>query len=396
MHKKKIAIFQYEWPLNSFTRNMVVSLANYGFTVDLFYFNHDHNPLVSWEEMKADKNVKIYDYGNYPENSIVFKLLEKCISRFRHGSPNINIRDDIYDHSLQTARREQYDVLIGVEKLGLIWAGMIGDIIGKPYIYYNLELYIEDHPWFSTCQWIRASRPREIEYHQKSIATIISDRFRKDVLFKYNKIKEQEVIYLPIGVRSYDKLCNSQMNLREKFAVGIKQILVLYFGHIIPSRLCLEVAKAVSSHKDCVFVLHGFGDRRYLNKIKEIERVFISSEMIEEESIQGLISQADIGIAIYRNDFSNDRLTAFSSDKIAQYMKSMVPIIAYKNETFEALRSEFLCVEMIDDLMDIPTAINTIISNRTIYKEECSKAYSKYYHYDNTCTTLSKYIEKMG
>ncbi len=83
---------------------------------------------------------------------------------------------------------------------------------------------------------------------------------------------------------------------------------------------------------DIMLVLHGFGEQTYLahlQSITNIDRVIFSFDLVAEEEILNVISSVTIGMALYENTNSNDRLAAFSSVKVAYYMQCGFPGIAF-------------------------------------------------------------------
>ena len=86
-----------------------------------------------------------------------------------------------------------------------------------------------------------------------------------------------------------------------------------------------------------MLVLHGYGNQTYLaylQSIADMDRVVFSFDFVPEDKIIDVISSATIGLALYPNTSSNDRLAAFSSVKVAYYLQCGVPVIAFDSESF--------------------------------------------------------------
>jgi hypothetical protein len=99
--------------------------------------------------------------------------------------------------------RYNYKCFIGIEKKGLIWAGLLNREYKYhiPYLYYSLELYIEDHPIRFTDKFFPRLRKLEKRFHREAAATIIQDSMRAKVLFESNHIEKQPVILVPVSLR---------------------------------------------------------------------------------------------------------------------------------------------------------------------------------------------------
>ena len=142
MHR--IAIFQYEWPILSYTINLAMKLAESGYLVDYFTKDCSLN-FADYNQLKENKNVFMYVYSTNKKQkigNIIISLIplvnRKC---------NI-ISHNILSRSVDVIKNNTYKCFIGIEKKGMIWAGKVAEIHHVPYIYYSLELYIEDIPVF--------------------------------------------------------------------------------------------------------------------------------------------------------------------------------------------------------------------------------------------------------
>ncbi|MGC8603008.1 MAG: glycosyltransferase [Desulfomonilaceae bacterium] len=114
------------------------------------------------------------------------------------------------------------------------------------------------------------------------------------------------------------------------------------------------------------------------------KNVLLSTSFVEEARIQELISSCHIGLALYDNSVKNDRYTAFSSEKIALYLRSGVPIITFDNECYQSLFSEFKCGVPLKSIKGLSSAVQEIMSNYAAYQEQCLQAYEKYYNLEVT------------
>ena len=85
MPKKRIAIFQYDWPLQSYSRDLALMFVNHDYHVDFLGYNLEIGDFVSKESMNHD-NFEVSElqdissaYKN--ENSVLGKLYNKITFR---------------------------------------------------------------------------------------------------------------------------------------------------------------------------------------------------------------------------------------------------------------------------------------------------------------------------
>ncbi len=391
--ERRIGIFEYDWSMYSFIKDFVVKLADVGYFVDVF----QKNPSVSFdfanaEQFKQRSNVRYFSFN--ASNTLARKIVRRLRGLWSRlcWAPMLNLYDiidrDILFRSKQIVNTSRYECFIGVEKKGLIWAAALLPRPRCPLIYYSLELYLEDHPGLAAdlaTKEYSYLREMEKKYHQLCGATIIQDRLRATALAKYNEIESTTWLYLPISVRGDIVERKSSYFYKKYHACEMKKLL-LYFGLIQDERFSADLVRIASRLKDdMLLVLHGYGDPAYLahlQSVADINRVIFSLDLVEEEHILDVISSATIGLALYENTNSNDRLAAFSSVKVAYYMQCGVPVIAFDSESFRELMNAFRCGELITSIEEVPQAVEKILNDYARYREQAFMAFGQFYDFD--------------
>lgn len=383
----RVGIFEYDWSMYSFVKDFIIKLAEAGYTVDVFH----KAPGVSPEF--TDPGQFVHCPGvRYLKFNTSNKMVEKVAGKLRgilrrlswnyRQSPRGIIDPEILLRSRRIVDESQYQCFIGVEKKGLIWAGLLSQIYALPLIYYSLELYLEDHPLIKSYSFLRKA---EKKYHQLSGATIIQDRRRAEALMEYNEIETARVIYFPISVRG-SIVANQSRFLYQKYAVNGAKRLVLYFGEIGDGRFSADLVRMSNYlNDDSVLVLHGYGDQTYLTylrSIADVDRVIFSFEFVADEEITSVISSATIGLALYKTTNSNDRLAAFSSVKVAYYLQCGVPVIAFDSDSFRELMNAFRCGELVGSIDEIPRKVERILSDYDSYRQGAFMAFREFYDFD--------------
>ncbi len=391
--ERRIGVFEYDWSMYSFIKDFVIKLAEAGYAVDVF----QKNPSVSLdftnaEQLKLYSNVRYFNFST--TNTLGRRIVRKArglLRRLNLGSfQNLNdiIEREILSRSEQIVHESKYQCFIGIEKKGLIWAGALSQTYGCPLMYYSLELYLEDHPGLAAALATKEYsylRKMEKKYHQLCGATIIQDRHRAEALLKYNQIGHTNLLYLPISARG-DIVERKSSYLHQKYKVGEAKKLLLYYGLIQEERFSADLVGIAGCLKDDVtLVLHGYGDQAYLAHLQSMaatDRVIFSLDLVEEEKILDVISSATIGLALYENTNSNDRLAAFSSVKVAYYLQCGVPIIAFDSESFRELMTAHRCGKLINSIDEIPQRVEEILGDLDSYREQAFMAFRQFYDFD--------------
>ncbi len=399
---RRIGIFEYDWSMYHYTKDFAIKLAQAGYLVDIFLKDWDVRfNLTNTNDFKIYENIRYFNFTTKETRRQAIKrkytrLLNKIailLSITRKDAPEKIIDRNILKRSIQIIGTSQYYCFIGIEKKGLIWAGMLSEIYHYPLIYFSLELFIEDYPDLYRFYHILDA---ERKYHKLAIATIIQDVPRADVLLKSNGIENTNIIYYPVSSKGNIIHEKSQF-LQNNLHIDDSKKIVLYFGLIEEARYISQIVKIANNLDDgIILVVHGVGPKRYLDYLQSIadkNKVIFSLDFIPEEEIENLISSAHIGIALYKTTNANDRLVAFSSSKIAFFTQCGVPMITFDTESFRELRNAYRCVELISSIDEIPHQVQEILQNYDLYREQSHSAFQKYYSLDENFSKLKNKLE---
>lgn len=401
--EKRIGIFEYDWALYSFIKDFAIKLAEVGYLVDIFQKDPGLNQnFADVEQLNHLTKIRLINFSikESPTSELIrkFRKLVGRVDKDFYLNPKNQLDRNILRKSRKIFDESRYDCLIGIEKKGLVWAGLLAQEKQLPLIYYSLELYLEDHPGLATLFKSRefsSLRKLEKKYHQFSDATIIQDKLRAEALLRYNEVKSTKLLYLPISTRGAATMAKSDFLVRNLNIDPSKKIL-LYYGLIQDDRFSSAMVKiAAELPEDIILVMHGYGELEHLSFLQSIavkKKVSFSLKLVSEEEIKNVISSANIGLALYQNNNSNDRLAAFSSVKVAYYMQCGVPLIAFRSESFSELMNNYQCGEMIDSVDEIPHKAETILKNYDHYREQAILAYHRYYDLEhNTRIFLAEF-----
>ncbi len=399
--KKRIAIFQANWGIQLQTVNFLKMFVKEGFSVDFFLLECSEK-FDSLDQLQC--NTYRFSLETRPWKEYK-KKIRQIVVAFNYfildpllGEKKI-IPAKIIKESLNIINKNEYKCIIGIEKAGLIWAGILAQESGIPLIYYSLELLSNN--WIKQMRLLKSFRYLKIrriekKYHKKAVATIIQDDLRAKEIIRYNKIKRTDKIFLPVSTLGKPIMHKSNY-LREMLNIDRNKKIILQFGLIDNYRLSDKIAMAAQSFpEEFVLVFHGTVLKPgILEKIKKIDvnkRIIISSHLAPPEDIDNLISSADIGLCFYNNKTRNDLLAGFSSEKLARYLRCGVPTVAFDYLSFYNSIEKNKCGICISSLSDLTRAINKIFSQYDFYRNNSFKTYLQHFEFSSQFTKVINYI----
>lgn len=374
----RVGVYSYGWALNIHIVNMINAFVERGFSVDLF---------LKSSILKREKYLKLI---NNQCRIIDFSIAKNFLC-------NSHPKSIEQAPLIRKIQKMNFDLFVGIEKGGIIWADMCRGDKNIPTVYYSLELYVEDHPLYGVSPIItKEIRDLEKYAHSRSVATIIQDKSRYEVLKEFNEV-ENQMILLPVSIKG--SVHKQKTNyLQNKLNILDSCKIILSFGIISEARKSFEIADIMKNNDSFKTVFHGFFGKKSEKKMtgKYVgSNVFFSTDLVDEENIDELISSAYIGLVIYSNDYSNDRLTALSSEKIARYAKCGIPVITMKNESYEFVFSECKFGEMVESIDEIPEKIKVISEEYEKYREKAFEAFELFYNYEKNFGNVSDIICKL-
>jgi glycosyltransferase involved in cell wall biosynthesis len=393
---KRAAIFQYQWPLQSHIVNLAEALASSGYEVEIF-IKDCSSDLVDLARLQMLSRINIISFNSTSAGSRQKILLRRLHGLYEHAMKRFSYAPIIIPSvvaAFRYVRRKRYSFFIGIEKMGLIWAGFLSELTGTPFVYYSLELYDEEHPDFNGLpRGFSALRRMEKKYHRKASATIIQDRLRGDYLFRSNGIIDNTMILLPVSVPELP--AGHKVNYyRSHWGIPPELPVVLYLGFIMERRQCIDLAYVARDHVNRFrIVYHGYGDAIFLDKILRVSggAVTLSTELVPENLLSSVVAAADIGLAFYGNDCAN----AFSSEKVAIYCRAGVPFIAFDTESYRELIEYFRCCVLIKDIQELPQAVSAILNDYSAYRTNALRAFRKYYQFETNVAQVIKQLENI-
>lgn len=383
-----IALIISGFPIQGYLRDLIDSLTQRGHEVVLYKTGHRENTDTT--DLDAfpvpvrtiEARGKLYRW---------LRAADKVLASIHPSLPgfSVSLLSLKFSRCLQN---NGVDLFIGVEKTGLIIAAALAKKRGKPYAYYSLELYVENHPNIAQYHYLRRL---ESEANARALFTLIQDARRAGVLADANKLHEHRFIYLPIGITGPAVSALPDVNAENRNGKWADKIKILYVGMLSSHRRIDELIQIADALDDDAY-LHLHGPNFFSNsESRSKNNLVISKATLPEKELLTLVANSDIGVALYYNEPLNDRLTAFSSHKIALYLKYGKPIIVPRNESYEDLMTLYRCGEMIDDISEIPAAVKKITRQYDNYSSQALLAFDRFYNISLNAPRIIDAIEQL-
>ncbi|HEY4150659.1 MAG TPA: hypothetical protein VGM41_17090 [Chitinophagaceae bacterium] len=287
-------------------------------------------------------------------------------------------------------RVKDFSSIIIFDQQGLYLAGRAITKSFEKVLYFSLEIYTPENPHMRS-GGLRGLVAYELAAIARCKALIIQDELRARALLSadFEKLKDR-IIYLPVSVREQQHPEKSGY-LFEKYGIPKDKKLLLYYGSLYKGRGVELLLEAFRDYNDpgSVLFFHGYKKDAAL---PEGDNIRVSSELVNFDEIYKIITSCHIGFAIYPNDDLNNRLTGFSSEKVARYTQCGVPFIALRNESYEKLQREFLCCELMDDFSQLAAAVQKINAAYDTYRTNAFMAFNTYFDFNVASRPLMNFL----
>ncbi len=227
-----------------------------------------------------------------------------------------------------------FDLIIGVDRFGLIEAGLINEIYKTPYIFFSFEIMFEAE---------NSKRYKEMERRaSRSVSLwIAQDEIRGAKLQSENRLNPKKNFYIPLASLGLGDV--SRTRLRDQLGIAEQKKCALMMGSLTTWSLAKEVVESTSQWpSDWTLIIHD----RYGNTSNELlklgldlsqldgDRIYLSSGAVTKvDDMSEIFSGVDVGLAFYQPDSigpyagQNLEYLGLASGKISTFLRYGVPII---------------------------------------------------------------------
>jgi hypothetical protein len=230
--------------------------------------------------------------------------------------------------------RRAYDLIIGVDRRGIIEAREVARLVGCAYAYFSFEIM------FAAETSARFKRPEQVA-SRGACLWVVQDAERGRELARENGLSEDRRMLLPLAARG--PAAPAVDRLRDRLGVPPERRVAISIGSLEGWTLAADLLVAVAHWPaEWVLIVHErFGRARELVLQHAPaaapligERIFLSEQPTPAVGgMESVLAGVDCGVALYRPDFTgpftglNLVHLGYASGKVATYLRHGVPVL---------------------------------------------------------------------
>lgn len=283
---------------------------------------------------------------------------------------------------------DHYDMILGVDRLGLILSNLIARIYHIPYAFISYEIIFEDETSL-------LYKSIEISAAKDAVFIIVQDAQRAVQLSQENRIEIDKMFLVPVAS---SHICRYKKNylLHERFDLPKTTKILLYIGSISSWSCCKEIvdlAKKLS--REWVIVFHDrYGDTRKkvhecFGEKKDIPKNIYFSDMRIDTTydMHKIIHSADIGLAPYCPDYQhiltgkNLKYIGLASGKLSTYLQNGLPVITTKNPALSELLKHYKAGFEVEDIKEAANLLSDFEVG--VLNENCIEMFQTVLSFEN-------------
>lgn len=231
-------------------------------------------------------------------------------------------------------KKDTYDLVIAVDRIGLIEAAHLKSFFGVPFVFFSFEIMFESET-SKRFKVLERKASHEVSHW------FVQDEVRAACLVRENGLVNKPATIIPLasaglGVKSKDRL-------RDFIGVPARKKVAILIGSLSQWTQADEIiCSALNWPEDWVLIVHDrygatsafiskLADRE---KISHSQRVYFSdfaSEMVDDLGF--VLAGTDVGLAFYKpkegSPYTGKNLSfiGLASGKIASYLRYGIPVI---------------------------------------------------------------------
>lgn len=229
---------------------------------------------------------------------------------------------------------KKYDLIIGVDRQGLIEASALNKITGTPHIFISFEIMFESET---------SARYKSLErIASMGVAGwLVQDKVRAEQLQNENGLDPNKKILLPLA--SAGMGCPKATRLRDHLGIPGDKKVAISIGSVSGWSMTNQILKSVVDWpEDWVLIIHERYGRTSENLKGELaalthligRKIFISDAATAlVDDMGSILAGVSVGLAFYDPDFKglytgqNLKYLGLSSGKIGTYLRYGIPVI---------------------------------------------------------------------
>ena len=323
---KRIAVIHPEGNIlnNPNLAGIVELLCEQGYFVDIY------SPPRKFYQAAPCKGSRLILQECFPITGLYARLVSKL--------PNIRgmkKMQNLARHPLITKnfyKNIPADLVIGVDREGIIEASMVAKAKNIPHGFISYELFFEE-------ETSEEFKKPERDACKDICFAVCQDPLRSEHLAKENQIPPEKIINIPVAGRGMKKE-KKTFYLYDKLGIDRNKHIALCMGSVGSWARTSHLIECVHDWPDeWVLVIHpryGLDDttKTLYKQYKDSTKVFFSLDPIpHHKDLSKLIKSADISIALYEPVHSsiytgnNLKYLGMASGKVATYLQHGIPVV---------------------------------------------------------------------
>ena len=284
--------------------------------------------------------------------------------------------------------RKKYDIIIGIDRQGIIEASVLNKYFNIPYVFLSFEIF-----FLSECSY--KFKKLEIEACKNVYLWITQDITRAKLLAFENNLNLNLSFLLPVSTKK-PILKNIESCLRDTLGIDKKFKVAIMMGSMAEFTMIHEIIDNVNSWPaNWVLILH---DRNKIDSkiIKKIEfhnllnkKIFLSNlSCLQFDQLEFVLKGVDVGIALYKS-CPNSKYTGknienigLASGKISTYLSFSIPVIINQIGQYNYFLSEMQFGCEVKSLNQIPGALNYVNLNLKLLKYNANKFFKNHLSFE--------------
>lgn len=228
----------------------------------------------------------------------------------------------------------RYDLIIGVDRQGLIEANVINRLRRTPFLFVSFEIMFESET---------SVRYKLLEKQASKRVTrwLVQDHVRAEQLQRENSLSASNRVFLPLASAGVG--ASSSERLRDQLGVPVHRKVAIAIGSVASWSMTAQILSTLPDWPDewALIVHERYGQTRQL-LAKDLvglqgllgKKLFISeaaTAMVDD--LGTILAGVDVGLAFYEPDFKtpytgkNLQYLGLAAGKISTYFRYRVPVI---------------------------------------------------------------------
>lgn len=344
---------------------------------------------------EAGLPVLVIEYGNLKETH---KVQNQGMTKFRIDAPFLKWAPKALQFPLVLvwvflktmsliclSGRPKILVAHGLSEQLLIW--ILAHLFFIPYVIHAHEVYDEVdlqgpiNQFLLKIEKIIFRGAAFVIFPEKTRAQIYQERYsiKCPIFISANACRKQDPV--------------KALDLRKAYHLPQDSILMGYLGGVGPANLLELAIQALPSAPKVYFLVWGWGERTYLDKLNSLahilgvaERFIYLGPLVERK--HETLSGCDLNYCVYEPQLLRLKYAATASNKLFEAMAAGIPSIFSSNPDFYAFNKQYpvgICARSLT-VEGIASAIQTLANNSTLRNNlgaHARQVFEKEFHYEH-------------